>query len=109
MDFFKKRARAVSACLLVCYLIIFPGIGLAQESVTDIVRRQIADMQEQLKKALDRIDQLEKEKSATSGKIDQLESATSTRVGEVEKSVQSLKAAPGALNPGIGMVLDANV
>ena len=66
MDFFKKSTRAVSACLLVWCLIIFPRIGLAQESVTDTLRKQIGDMQEQLKKALDRIDQLEKEKSASS-------------------------------------------
>jgi hypothetical protein len=109
MDLSKMSARALSASVVVSCLIIFPGIGLAQESVTDILKRQISDMQEQLKKALDRIDQLEKEKSATSGKIDQLQTATSTRVGEVEKSVQSLKAAPGALNPAIGLVLDANV
>src|SRR5713226_9265996 len=109
MDFFKKRARAVSACLLVCYLIISPGIGLAQESVTDILKRQIADMQEQLKKALDRIDQLEKEKSATSGKIDQLQTTTTARLGEVEKSVQAVQSAPTALNPAMGLVLDANV
>src|SRR5437870_1476446 len=97
MGFFKN-ARAVSAILVLSYLIIFPRIGLAQESITDTLRRQIADMQEQLKKALDRIDQLEREKNASTA-----------RVGEVEKSVQSLKAAPGALNPGVGLVLDANV
>jgi hypothetical protein len=54
--------------LLVWCLIIFPRIGLAQESVTDTLRKQIGDMQEQLKKALDRIDQLEREKSASSAR-----------------------------------------
>ena len=98
MDFFKKSTRAVSACLLVWCLIIFPRIGLAQESVTDTLRKQIGDMQEQLKKALDRIDQLEKEKSASS-----------TRIGDVEKSLQAVQSAPGALNPSIGLVLDANI
>ena len=98
MDFFKKSARAVSASLLVCYLIVLPRIGLAQESVTDTLRKQIGDMQEQLKKALDRIDQLEREKSASSA-----------RIGEVEKSVQAVQSAPTALNPSIGLVLDANV
>src|SRR4029077_9468701 len=98
MDFFKKSARAASASLLVCYLIVLPRIGLAQESVTDTLRKQIGDMQEQLKKALDRIDQLEREKSASS-----------TRIGEVEKSVQAVQSAPTALNPSIGLVLDANV
>ena len=109
MDFFKRNARALSASVVVSYLIIFPGSGLAQESVTDILRRQIQDMQEQLKKALDRIDLLEKEKSATSGKIDQLETATTARLGEVEKSVQAVQSAPTALNPAMGLVLDANV
>jgi hypothetical protein len=90
-------------------MLFFPGIGIAQESVTDTLKKQIADMQEQLKKALDRIDQLEKEKSATSGKIDQLQSTTSARLGEVEKSVQAVQSAPTALNPAMGLVLDANV
>jgi hypothetical protein len=67
-------------------------------------------MQEQLKKALERIEQLEKEKSANKGKIDQLEqdkSTASARLGQVEKSVQGMQAAPGALNPAVGLVLDA--
>ena len=98
MDFFKKSGRPVFTSLLVCYLIVFPKIGLAQESVTDILRKQIADMQEQLKKALDRIDQLEKEKSNSSA-----------RLGQVEKSVQAVQSAPSALNPAMGLVLDANV
>jgi uncharacterized protein (UPF0335 family) len=39
----------------------------------------MADMQEQLKKALQRIDQLEKEKTSSTA-----------RLGEVEKSVQAV-------------------
>jgi len=97
MDFFKKSTRAVSASLLV-WCLIFPRIGLAQESVTDTLRKQIEDMQEQLKKALDRIDQLEREKSASS-----------TRIGDVEKSLQAVQSAPSALNPAMGLVLDANI
>jgi hypothetical protein len=95
MDFFKTSARPLPAWLVVVYFVIFPGIGLAQESVTDVLRRQIAEMQEQLKKALDRIDQLEKEKSNDTA-----------RLGQVERSVQAVQAAPTALNPAIGLVLD---
>src|SRR2546428_575280 len=62
---------------------------------------------EQLKKALDRIDQLEREKSATSGKIDQMESATSARLGQVEQSVRGVQGSPSLFNPAIGMVIDA--
>jgi len=72
--------------------------ALAQDDVLQAVKKQLADVQEQLKNALDRIEQLEKEKSANS-----------TRLGEVEKSVQAVQSAPSALNPAIGLVLDANV
>src|ERR1051325_10677803 len=92
----RKIACVAVASLWCCA--VPPKLASAQESVTDALRRQIGEMQEQLNKALERIDQLEREKTAST-----------TRVGEVEKSVQSLKAAPGALNPGIGMVLDANI
>jgi hypothetical protein len=47
---------------------------------------------------LDRIDQLEKEKSSSSD-----------RLGQVEKSVQAVQSAPSALNPSMGLVLDANI
>src|SRR5206468_504917 len=70
-----RKSRLVSGCVVLSYVFLLPRTGLTQESATDTLRRQVTEMQEQLKKALERIDQLEKEKSATSGKIDQLESA----------------------------------
>ena len=105
----KLRTPVLSACAFVSFVSLFPPLCLAQSSEIDKLRSVVDGLQQQLQKALQRIDQLEKEKTATSGKMEQLQSSTSARVGEVEKSVQSLKAAPGALNPGIGMVLDANV
>ena len=102
-----RKSRLVSGCVVLSYVFLLPRTSLTQESATDTLMRQVTEMQEQLKKALERIDQLEKEKSATAGKVNQLESAAANRLGEVEKSVQSLKAAPGALNPGVGLVIDA--
>src|ERR1051325_206054 len=98
MVLLRKHAQHCVGALVVFCCAILPGIASAQQSETEALRKQIADMQEQLKKALERIDQLEREKNASTA-----------RVGEVEKSVQSIKAAPGALNPAIGMVLDANI
>jgi hypothetical protein len=89
------------------FLLLVPQICLAQASEIDSLKAVVKDMQQQLQKALSRIDQLEKEKSTTTGKLDQLQSSTSARVTDVEKSVASLKAAPSALNPAIGLVLDA--
>ena len=52
-------------------------------------------MEQQLQQALQRIDQLEKEKGTTV-----------TRVDQVERSVKTVQSAPSALNPAIGMALD---
>jgi hypothetical protein len=104
-----KAWRTLTAGLVLFAVGLVPRLAGAQEETIQALKNQLSDIQKQLKNALQRIEQLEKEKSATSGKIDQVQSATSARVGEVEKAVQSLKAAPGALNPGIGLVLDANV
>ena len=95
---FRRRARGLTAVLISAGLCSVSRIALAQDDVLQAVKKQLAEVQQQLKSALDRIDQLEKERSANS-----------TRLGEVEKSVQAVQSAPSALNPAIGLVLDANV
>ncbi len=77
-------------------IFLLPTAARAQSSELDSLRATVKGMEQQLQKALDRIDQLEKEKSSSSA-----------RIGEVEKSVQAVQSAPTALNPSIGMVLDA--
>jgi hypothetical protein len=62
------------------------------------LRGVVDGLQQQLQKALQRIDQLEKEKTATTGRVEQ-----------VEKSVQAVQSAPSSFNPAIGLVLDASV
>jgi hypothetical protein len=75
---------------------LVPVLCLAQSSELDALRSTVKNMEQQLQKALQRIDQLEQEKSATSA-----------RVGNVEKSVQAVQSAPSSFNPAIGLVLDA--
>jgi hypothetical protein len=72
--------------------------SFAQSSEIESLRSLVKGMEQQLQKALQRIDQLEKEKSSTS-----------VRVDNVEKSVQAVQSAPSSFNPAIGMVLDASV
>jgi hypothetical protein len=89
-----------------------PSPALAQSSEIQQLRTVVEGLQQQLQKALERIDQLEKEKSTTAEKVQQLDQDKSTataRIGQVEKSLQAVQSAPSALNPAIGMVLDANV
>jgi hypothetical protein len=90
-------SQQCGAAFALCGLILLlPTAALAQSSELDTLRSSVKNMQEQLQKALQRIDQLEKEKSSTT-----------VRVEQVEKSVQAVQSAPSALNPSIGMVLDA--
>src|SRR5205823_10662007 len=77
-------------------IFLLPTAARAQSSELESLRATVKGMEQQMQKALDRIDQLEKEKSSSSA-----------RIGEVEKSVQAVQSAPTALNPSIGMVLDA--
>ena len=98
MNLCQTRLQTTSAVFVVCLVILFPRVGLSQEDATQALRKQLGEIQNQLKSALDRIDQLEKEKSSSSA-----------RLGQVEKSVQAVQSAPSALNPSMGLVLDANI
>ena len=98
MDLCQTRLQTTSAVFVLCLVILFPRVGLSQEDATQALRKQLGEIQNQLKSALDRIDQLEKEKSSSSA-----------RLGQVEKSVQAVQSAPSALNPSMGLVLDANI
>ncbi|HWP58874.1 MAG TPA: hypothetical protein VNL14_13360 [Candidatus Acidoferrales bacterium] len=88
------RLLAASAVWLCASLPAEPA--RSQEDGIEALKRQLAEVQEVLKKALERIDQLEKEKAASAA-----------RMGQVEKSVQAVQGAPSALNPAIGMAIDA--
>ena len=80
------------------FLLLAPRLGFAQPSELESLRASVKEMQQQLEKALNRIDQLEKEKANDSAKI-----------GQVEKSLQAVQSAPSILNPAIGLVLDADI
>ena len=98
-------------CYAICcaWLLSVPQVSHAQLSEMQALKALVENMQQTLQKALSRIDQLEKEKAANAVKIEQEKMATTARLGDVEKSVQAVKSAAGALNPGIGMVLDASI
>ena len=70
--------------------------GWAQNTELESLRALVKGMEQQLQQALQRIDQLEKEKGTTTNRVDQ-----------VERSVKAVQSAPSALNPAIGMALEA--
>ncbi|MBM4259913.1 MAG: hypothetical protein FJ145_00555 [Deltaproteobacteria bacterium] len=93
ISFSAALRRAVLPALFVCTVTTPVTYGATSE--LDALRSSFKGMQEQLQKALQRIEQLEKEKTATS-----------SRVERVEKSVKSSAGAASALNPAIGVVID---
>ena len=112
MTAFRNAARIVSAWTALLFVILIANPARAQEDVIQFLKNSLSDVQKQLKDALVRIEQLEKEKSTTAAKVDQFaadKAADEARVAEVEKSVLTLRSSPSALNPAIGLVLDANV
>jgi hypothetical protein len=98
MNIFSGRRFLDVICFGLLFLLMAPRLSFAQASEMESLRAVVKDMQQQMQKALDRIDQLEKEKAADSAKI-----------GQVEKSVQAVQSAPSILNPAIGLVLDGTV
>jgi hypothetical protein len=98
MDIFSGRRFLDVICFGLLFLFVAPRLSFAQASELESLRASVKDMQQQLQKALSRIDQLEKEKASDAAKI-----------GQVEKSIQAVQSAPSILNPAIGLVLDADI
>jgi len=96
MVFSMVRAPLVAVSAVFTFLLFLSEQGLAQNTELDSLRALVKGMEQQLQQALQRIDQLEKEKNSTS-----------VRVEQVEKSVKSTQSAAGLLNPAIGMAIDA--
>jgi hypothetical protein len=91
-----KRPRQIAVSIFIVTLFLSPGLCLAQGTELDAIRALVNNLEQQLQKALSRIDQLEKEKAADTAKL-----------GQVEKSVQAVQRSPSMLNPAIGMAIDA--
>ena len=90
-----SESRWVAGLSLVGALFLLPAVCMAQSAELEALRAAVKGMQQDLQKALSRIEQLEKEKAVDSAKL-----------GQVEKSVQAVQSAPSAFNPAIGFVLD---
>jgi len=96
MVLLSRGPRPLGAWFIFVLTLLLPKMSPAQSSEIDSIRAVVKNLEQQLQKALQRIDQLEKEKAAGSAKIDQ-----------VEKSVRASQSAPSTLNPAIGMAIDA--
>ncbi len=91
-----RRPYQIAVSVFIVTVFFIPGLCLAQTSELEAIRGIVKNLEQQLQKALERIDQLEQEKTSTSA-----------RVGQVEKTVQGVQSTPSLFNPAIGMVIDA--
>ena len=73
-----------------------PSPSEAQNEIVELLKRQMAEMQANMNKMAERIEQLERERASANSKV-----------ASVEKSLQASRSAPSALNPAIGMAIDA--
>src|SRR5262245_54522593 len=96
MSFLSERRPLAVILPALASLFLFPAVCIAQSSELEALKEWAKKTEAELQKALQRIDQLEKEKVSTT-----------TRVETVEKSVQAVQSAPSSFNPAIGLVLDA--
>ncbi|MGH7825486.1 MAG: hypothetical protein ACREQ7_09980 [Candidatus Binatia bacterium] len=94
--FFSGTGLPVIYLLAALLAFLVPKPGFPQVSEIESLKALVRDMQQQLQKALSRIEQLEKDKAADSAKAEQ-----------VEKSVKAVQSAPSILNPAIGVAIDA--
>ena len=77
-------------------LLWHPTTSAAQDEIIDLLKRQMAEMQANMKKMAERIEQLERERATAN-----------SRAAAVEQSVKTMQSAPSALNPAFGMAIDA--
>src|SRR5262245_2041566 len=98
MVFLSQRAHCATVLAAVVIFFLFPALGFCQSAELEALKEWAKKTEAELQKALQRIEQLEKEKTSTT-----------VRVENVEKSVQAVQSAPSSFNPAIGLVLDASV
>jgi hypothetical protein len=91
-----SESRWVAALSFVGVFFLIPAVCMAQSAELETLRAMVKGMQQDLQKALSRIEQLENEKTAGAAKLEQ-----------VEKSIKTVQSAPSILNPAIGMAIDA--
>jgi hypothetical protein len=96
MDTLSAKSLSGFLALALGLVLWRPALSQAQDEVIELLKRQMAEMQANMKKMAERIEQMELERASANSKI-----------ASVEKSVQGSRSAISALNPAIGMVIDA--
>jgi hypothetical protein len=102
MNSSKTKARLAAAWTMFLCLSFFAD-GWAQDSVVESLKRQLAQMQEQIKGLVERIEQLEREKGADQAKSIQPEPSQAQAAPQAGPQSAPAKGASSAFNPAISV------
>jgi len=103
MDALRKKLWLVSTCLVWCFMVFSPGVGWAQDSTIEALKRQLADMQQQMQKMMERIEQLEREKAAEQAKSDPAGAPPAQSAPQIAAQPTAAKGVSSAFNPAISV------
>jgi len=103
MGCFQKKARIVSAWMALLCLSLLPSPARAQEDVIQFLKNSLADVQNQLKDALARIEQLEREKQTRVAGPAEPPSAPSEAGPSAGQQSTGAKGIFSAFNPAISV------
>jgi len=103
MNRFKKQKRLLSALTVLSCVALLEGTGLAQDSVIETLKRQLGEMQQQMQKMAERIEQLEREKSAGQTQSSQAEPLPSQSAPQAAAQPAATKGVSSAFNPAISV------
>ncbi|MBI4490509.1 MAG: hypothetical protein HY694_15610 [Deltaproteobacteria bacterium] len=98
-----KQKSLLTSCFVLCSMVFFQGIGLAQESAIEALKRQLAEMQTQMQKMAERIEQLEREKGAAVAKSSQVELPQSKSDPQTVPQPGTAKGISSAFNPAMSV------
>ena len=102
MSCFQKKARIVSAWVTLLCLSLLPSPARAQQDVIQFLKDSLADVQNQLKDALARIEQLEREKQTPIARPTEA-SAPSEGASSAGQQSTGAKGISSAFNPAISV------
>lgn len=103
MDSLRKKLSPVSACLIICFMVFAPRAGWAQDGAIEFLKRQMAEMQQQMQKMAARIEQLEREKAAEAAKSSRVEAPPAKDSPQVAGQPPAAKGISSAFNPAISV------
>ena len=101
MNPFGKQVWLIPTFLVGC-MVLFQGLGSAQDSAIETLKRQLGEMQQQMQKMAERIEQLEREKATDTAKANQ---GPLPSKGEPQVAAQpaAAKGVSSAFNPAISV------